>query len=285
MQPTLEDSEDDFGIEEDVSDDHEKEISTEEKEKKEKDGQKKKEKFNINIIYHRVPINLWKNKETGEFDRPCIRAIIKLIFIGKLNSPCQLKFYSYRVDSKAQNSIIIYASFRRTEIHHQCFRFEIFNLENAITSLKTISNCEMLLRHNESDKTRYEQVRNIERNTLKTILKHRSAWKYRQELVTQVDREMWDKGHPQNLTSLNVLHKIISEINKETSLELKSKDLQDVFQICLKERDVRDCYLREATVVPLRTIMYSRKQVELLISDKGLKIGHIDSTSSIASKP
>ena len=72
---------------------------------------------------------------------------------------------------------------------------------------------------------KYQQMRDLERKKLKNVLKHRSAWNYRQELVSQVDPEMWDKGHPQNLTTFNVLHKIRSEIIKENSLELKSKDL------------------------------------------------------------
>ena len=155
---------------------------------------------------------------------------------------------------------------------------------NAFTHLKMTSNSEMLLCHEKADRIIYQKMRGVERQNLKDILKHRSAWKYRQEMVNQVDPEMWNKGHPQNLTCLNALHKIRSEINEENTLELKSTDLQDIFQYWLKQNELKDSFIK-VTTLPLRIIMFTRKQVELLLADRGLKIDHLDSTSSIASKP
>lgn len=96
---------------------------------------------------------------------------------------------------------------------------------------------------------------------------------------------MWDKGHPQSVVRVNTIHKIKSEINKETQLELQSLNLQDLMQLYISQnKSTSDPYI-QSVGLPLRVIMFTKNQVRAIIEDKNIKIAHFDSTGAFVRRP
>ena len=89
------------------------------------------------------PLVFGKIKKLVNSTKNVFELLLKFILTEKLNSSCQLKFYSYRENTKVDSTIILYASCRRTDIPTQYFRFKIYDLDNAVTHLKITSNNEI----------------------------------------------------------------------------------------------------------------------------------------------
>lgn len=101
---------------------------------------------------------------------------------------------------------------------------------------------------------------------VKEILKHQSARDFYHEKIKNIGADLWDSGHPQDVMTRNSKNKIKSEANNENHLKLKNENL----------------FLKS---LPFRVVIYTKKQLQVIIEDKNPKIAHMDSTSAVISKP
>ena len=76
-------------------DSEEEKVRKAERKKAEKGKREKtsKREYSVHISRHKVPVSIWKDKQTGNYDRECIRITIKSILLQEIECPCQLRFY------------------------------------------------------------------------------------------------------------------------------------------------------------------------------------------------
>ena len=197
--------------------------------------------------------------------------------------PCTLTFFSFRYNIKVSNSIVIYARCRRDDLHKQNFRFEIEQLDSAVTILSIRSSSEFQFRHKESDRVKYQQIRDKRRKSVGKTLQHRSPRSSQLQIIKDLDKDMWDRGYPQNLATMHTFNKIKSKANMKNRLKLQNKDIEDLMQLWIEENKLKDPY-RRSVGLPLRATMFTKEQLQL-VQSKDRKIVHMNGTGSIARKP
>lgn len=255
------------------------EESSDEKLKKERN---KRLKYNVDICDFKIPAQKIKDYEKDQIDLKLLKDASKLMFIEDCRYPCLIYFYSNRRNDKASNTIVFYGKCTYTHIQH--YRFEAFNLSEPSISVSVKSHEEMQDRHDEMSSRKYQQIRGKQREKLKEVFKYRNPRDFQLENNQNIDIELWHDGHPQNAVRLPTVQKISSEQNLKGRLKLHSLDLQDVIQFWLNECSLSDPYFRFLEF-PLKTIMFTEKQQQLLHNEKGPKIAHMDGTSNVARIP
>ena len=156
-------------------------------------------------------------------------------------------------------------------------------LDSAVTILNETSSSEFQFRHKESDRVKYQQIRDKRRKSVEKSLQRRSPRSFQLQIIRDLNKDMWDRGHPQNLATIHTFNKIKSEANMKNRLKLQNKDIEDIMQLWIDENKLKDPYLRSVGS-PLRATMFTKEQLQLVQSEDR-KIVHMDGTRSIARKP
>ena len=151
-------------------------------------------------------------------------------------------------------------------------------LDSAVTILNETSSSEFQFRHKESDRVKYQQIRDKRRKSVEKSLQRRSPRSFQLQIIRDLNKDMWDRGHPQNLATIHTFNKIKSEANMKNRLKLQNKDIEDLMQLWIDENKLR------SVGSPLRATMFTKEQLQLVQSEDR-KIVHMDGTGSIARKP
>lgn len=121
---------------------------------------------------------------------------------------------------------------------------------------------------------------------MKEKLRKEKPIKVLQDLINKIDRELALDGYIQNLTRLQVLHKIASEDRCSEHLLLEFRDIQDINQLWIRHQKYSDPFLLFISL-PLHVYVYCEEDLEIVRNLKYRKklILHVDATGSIGRLP
>lgn len=106
-------------------------------------------------------------------------------------------------------------------------------------------------------------LRGNARKIVKEQLQYIPPRTMQREIAKQINPELAQEGHMQDLRLLSTYQKAKSEYNCRNDRVLNSSDLSDLFQQWVEDSRYRDPYIRYVGL-PLHAIMFSQEQLDII---------------------
>ncbi|KAL7291623.1 hypothetical protein TKK_0014661 [Trichogramma kaykai] len=236
--------------------------------KKKSTGNVKKTVFSFDIGVLQINSTKFDNA-LGFTENDKVRKVIENEMLYTIESTCLLGFRGGI--RKNERDIVLYGLCRLADHKKARFRFQIDKLNDQIDELNTDLK---------------KPVRGAARKILQEKLQDGSVFShmFKQAVEAAKNMDIINDGHPMNTHNAQVAYQAKSELLCSERLRLESRDLLDLNQLWIVQKETKvDRFLRKIGL-PLLAIMYTYVNTAALMNVQNL-IVHADATGSITRKP